>query len=81
MFLGILEKSLAVVEQYLIKENTQESRKYLDKMLYLKRTLYYEQAKSDDSINHALIDNLNNELCILLDAIASIGIKDSWFFE
>lgn len=77
MWGAILSSSLTIAEQYLIKENTEESRKYLDKLIYLKKELNEEQNKTDDIINHTRIDNIHDQLRILFESISSIGAKDS----
>ena len=73
---SFLSSSLKIAEQYLIKINTEESRKYLDRLIYLKRQLNNEKNKSDENINHTRIDNINDELRILFESISSIGAQD-----
>ena len=68
---------LSIAGEYLKLKNTKESRKYLDKLIWLKKEIYVEENKSEDSINHARIDNLNSELRILIESIASLGAKNS----
>lgn len=70
---GMIGNLLGIAEQYLTLRNTKESRVYLDRLIYLRRELHVEENKSDDVINHARIDNLNSELRILLESIASFG--------
>lgn len=71
--MNILGSLLGIAEQYLTLKNTKESRKYLDRLIYLRKELHVEENKSDDIINHARIDNLNSELRILLESIAALG--------
>lgn len=68
---------LSIAGEYLKLKNTKESRKYLDKLIWLKKEIYVEENKSEDSINHARIDNLNSELRILIESIATLGAKNS----
>lgn len=53
--------------------NTKEGRKYLDEVIELEKKKLYEENKLEHDRNHALIDNINNRLCIIVDAIAKFG--------
>jgi hypothetical protein len=63
---GITEHSLSIYD-------TKLSRKYLDRVLLLKKIYYQEQNKDEEKRNHALLDNVVNELCIITETIAQFG--------
>ena len=73
MITEIIGGLLGITEQYLSLKNTQESRKYLDQLIYIKKGLQFEKNKPDSTINHARIDNLNSKLRILVESIATLG--------
>lgn len=54
---------------------TKESRKYLERILYLEKLLYAEEAKHPDERNHAVMDNIDFELCLI--ARHATGLKAS----
>jgi len=53
--------------------NTKEGRKYLDEVINLEQRKYNEENKPEHIRNHAVIDNINNRLCIIADAITKFG--------
>ena len=63
---GIAEHSLSIYD-------TKMSRKYLERVLFLKKLYYKEENKIEENRNHALMDNMINELCLITDTIASFG--------
>ncbi len=63
---GIAEHSLSIYD-------TKMSRKYLERVLFLKKLYYKEENKIEENRNHALMDNIINELCLITDTIASFG--------
>lgn len=62
----IIEHSLGIYE-------TKEARKHLDRVIDLEKTYYAEENKSEENRNHALMDNIVHELCLITDTIASFG--------
>ena len=70
---NIIAPLLGIAEGYLKLRNKKEERKYLDRLIFLKKEIYVEENKSEDSINHARLDNLHSELRILIESIASLG--------
>jgi hypothetical protein len=70
---GTINALLGIAEQYLTLKNTKQSRKYLDRMVYLRRELANEQSKDDSTINHTRIDNIDEQLRILVESISQIG--------
>lgn len=63
---GIAEHTLSIYD-------TKLSRKYLERVIYLKKLYYTEENTREENRNHALMDNIVNELCLITDAIASFG--------
>lgn len=55
---------------------SKESRKYLDKVIKLKREWYEEYNK--ETSDHAILDNIERELLILCESFSSqAGIKNA----
>ena len=70
--MGAIAGSLFKIVEYTLKlTNTKESRKYLDRVLYLKKVYYNEENKPEESRNHAFMDNAINELCVITETVAS----------
>ncbi|MFT5519638.1 MAG: hypothetical protein ACI9IA_000221 [Enterobacterales bacterium] len=61
----------SITEQYFKIKNTKLARKYLDRVLYLKGEYYEESNKAENIRNHALMDNIINELCQLAETGAN----------
>lgn len=55
--------------------NTKESNKYIDQVIKLERALNNELKK--DKPYHNIIDNINDELCIITKSIQNFRKKDS----
>ena len=47
--------------------SSKEARKYRDRTIKLRKQYYEEENKDEDNRNHALMDNIQHELCILAD--------------
>lgn len=62
----ILEHSLGIYE-------TKQAREYLDRVIYLKKRYYQEENTREENRNHALMDNIVNELRIITDAVTNFG--------
>jgi hypothetical protein len=58
---GITEHVLGIYKQ-------KEARKYLDRVIYLNKKYREEENKDENIRNHALMDNIISELCIIADA-------------
>lgn len=71
--MSIVTALLGIAEQYLELKNTKESRKYLDRLIYLRQEKANEENKDDAYINHTRIDNIDDELRILAESIQTIG--------
>jgi len=65
---GIAQHALSIYD-------TNLSRKYLDRTIKLEKLYYAEQSKAEDKRNHALMDNIINELCLITETIATFGTK------
>lgn len=63
---GITEHALSIYD-------TKLSRKYLDRVIYLKKTYRFEENKNEESRNHALMDNIVSELCLITETVATFG--------
>lgn len=50
---------------------SKEKRKYVDKLISLKRDWYEEHNKSDEDIDHAVLDNIRQEITTLVDTVSS----------
>lgn len=46
---------------------SKEARKYKDRVIFLKKEYYSEGNKNEEKRNHAYMDNIRNELCILAE--------------
>lgn len=64
----ILEHTLGIYE-------THQSRKYLDRVIGL-RKIYHEE-NNKDRPNMAVLDNVDAELRIIVEAVAQFGAPDS----
>ena len=71
-----LVKSLIGIAQHLLGiYDTKLSRKYLDRVIELEKLYYEETTKPEDKRNHALMDNIINELCLISDTVTALGEK------
>jgi hypothetical protein len=55
--------------------NTKISRKYLDRVIYLRKRIYAEKNKPEKDRNFAVIDNAQNELCIIAEEVSKFGTQ------
>ena len=44
-----------------------EARKYLDRVIYLEKEYRYEENKDEKLRNHAYMDNILSELCLITE--------------
>lgn len=58
----ILEYSLSIGEE-------KYKSRYLDRVIKLKKMHYLEVNKDESKQNFALLDNIYNELCIIIDTV------------
>jgi len=70
---AIISSLFKIAEHTLGIYKTKQARKYLDRVIYLKKRYYAEENKPDNQQNHALMDNITNELCLITETIASFG--------
>lgn len=68
----IVSSLFAITKHSLSIYDTKQSRKYLDRVLYLEKVYYVEENKPEDKRNHALMDNCVNELCLLTTTITRL---------
>ncbi len=68
-----IESLFKIVEHVLGIYENKQSRTYLDRVLYLKKLYYAEENTDEKYRNHALMDNIVNELCLISDAVTSFG--------
>lgn len=71
--MNLINSLFAIAEHTLSIYKTKESRKFLERVLYLKKTYRFEVNKHEDNRNHALMDNVVFELCVITDTIAKFG--------
>ncbi len=71
--MGAIVGSLFKIAEYTLGiYQTKQARKHLDRVIYLKKRYYEEENKPDGEQNHAVMDNIVNELCIITESITSI---------
>lgn len=68
----IIGSLFAITKHSLSIYDTKQSRKYLDRVLFLEKVYYAEENKNEDMRNHAVMDNCVNELCLLTETIAKL---------
>lgn len=73
--MNLVKSLIGIASHVLGIYDTKLSRKYLDRVIKLEKMYYEEQAKSEDKRNHALMDNIINELCLISDTITALGEK------
>jgi len=49
--------------------DTKQSRKYLDRVVYLEKAYYAEENKNENIRDHAVMDNCVNELCLITKTV------------
>jgi hypothetical protein len=54
---------------------SKEARKYIDQILELERMKRDEMAKPKNKWNHALLDNIDAELCLIANTTAALSTK------
>lgn len=65
---GIAQHALSIYD-------TKLSRKYLDRTIELEKMYYAELSKPESTRNHALMDNVINELCLISNSVTALGEK------
>lgn len=73
---GVVTSLFTIAKHALSIYDTKQSRKYLERVLYLEKTYRFEENKTDDEDNkqnHALMDNCIAELCLITDTVAKFG--------
>ena len=65
----ILASLFAITKHSLSIYDNKQSRKYLDRVLYLEKVYYNEENKPEDQRDFAVMDNCVNELCLLAPTI------------
>jgi len=72
---GALVASLfSITEKFLTRLNTKEARKYKDRVIFLNKEYYAEENKDEDTEqDHAYMDNILNELCIISKAASNFS--------
>ena len=69
----VIKALFLVAEHTLSIYRTKKARKYLDRVIYLKKAYYNEQNKPENDRSHAVMDNAVHELCIITESIAELG--------
>ena len=70
---GIIGSLFKITEHTLSIYQTKQARKYLDRVVYLKREYYEESNKPENKQNHARMDNITAELRIISESVALFG--------
>jgi hypothetical protein len=65
----IIASLFAITKYSLGIYSTKKAREYLDRVIYLEKVYYAEENKPEDQRNHAIMDNVTNELCLLTNTI------------
>ncbi len=68
----VISSLFAITKHSLSIYKTKQSRKYLDRVIYLEKVYYAEENKPEDKRNHAVMDNVTNELCLLTQTITKL---------
>lgn len=71
--MSIVSSLFAITKHVLGIYRTKQAREYLDRVIYLEKLRYEELKRPEDECNHALLDNIDNELCIISEASAKFG--------
>ena len=68
----VIESLFKITEYTLGLLKSKEARKYKDRVIHLRKLYYAEENKADDARNHALMDNIRSELCLLADSATDL---------
>jgi hypothetical protein len=68
----IISSLFAITKHSLSIYKTKQARKYLDRVIYLEKVYYAEENKPEDKRNHAVMDNVTNELCLLTQTVTKL---------
>jgi len=71
----IVQTLFGIAQHILGIYNTKLSRKYLDRIIELEKMYYAEESKDELDRNHAVMDNIINELCLISDTVTALGQK------
>lgn len=71
----VVESLLKILEHTLGIYRTKDARKYLDRVIELRKLRYEENNKPRP--NMAVLDNIDAELCIITEAVAQFGTPDA----
>lgn len=69
--MDIIASLFAIAKHSLSIYDTKKSREYSDRVIYLEKLYYAEENQPSESRNHALMDNIINELCLITTAITN----------
>lgn len=65
--------SLAEITKHVLSiVDSKESKEYAERVVYLEKLKYEEEKKPDEKINHGLLDNIDNELCLIAQHATSL---------
>jgi len=65
----IIASLFAIAKYSLSIVDNKQSRKYLDRIIYLEKVYYYEENKPEPDRDFAVMDNCINELCLITQTI------------
>lgn len=68
----IIASLFAITKHSLSIYETRQSRKYLDRVIYLEKVYYAEENKPEDQRSHAVMDNVSNELCLITKTVTKL---------
>ena len=68
----LIASLFAITKHSLSIYSTKQARKYLDRVVYLEKVYYAEENKPEDQRNHAVMDNVTNELCLLTNTVTKL---------
>ena len=65
----IIASLFAITKHSLSIIDNKQSRKYLDRVVFLEKVYYAEENKPEEKRNFAVMDNATNELCLITKTV------------
>lgn len=73
--MNLFSSLVEITKHVLSIVDSKESKEYAERVLYLEKLKYQEEAKDENKINHALLDNIDNELCLIAQYASSLKVQ------
>ena len=68
--MNIISSLLPFLKIHLERQNLKEANKYLNRVIFLEKEYLKEENKDEKDRNHAYMDNIISELCIIANTSA-----------